>query len=91
MTGVDPDPQTPWPSIEEYALAHRCPVCLVAPGEPCNAPRKRGRSHLPRLDEGARHRTRDIGRAPWPEDRVVGQRYDSLGNRYRHQMLGASP
>lgn len=37
------------------------------------------RLHATRQDAGSRHRARDIGKAPWPEDRVPGQRYDTLG------------
>ncbi|MFB6665917.1 zinc finger domain-containing protein [Streptomyces parvus] len=37
------------------------------------------RLHTTRQDAGSRHRARDIGKAPWPEDRVPGQRYDTLG------------
>jgi hypothetical protein len=33
---------------------------------------------VPRLDAGARHYRRDVARAPWPEDRFVGRRYDTL-------------
>lgn len=29
---------TPWPTIFEYAMAHRCPTCKATPGELCNAP-----------------------------------------------------
>jgi hypothetical protein len=34
--------------------------------------------HAVRVDAGNRHRTRDIGAAPWPEDREPGRRYDTL-------------
>lgn len=36
------------------------------------------RMHLARQDVGARHYWRDVGNAPWPEDRVPGCRYDTL-------------
>ena len=71
------DPRTPWPSIEEYALAHRCPTCRAPIGVECNAPRKLG-SHASRQNKGIHHYGRDVRRAPWPEYRVPGQRYDSL-------------
>jgi len=34
--------------------------------------------HVARVDAGNRHRARDIGAAPWPEDREPGRRYDTL-------------
>lgn len=34
--------------------------------------------HAPRIDLGSHHRGRDIGSAPWPEERTPGQRYDTL-------------
>ena len=41
---------TTWPSIEQYALAHRCPTCQAEPNQPCDAPRKAGRPHVTRYD-----------------------------------------
>ena len=35
--------------------------------------------HVRRQDACDRHRSRDIGAAPWPEDREPGRRYDTLG------------
>lgn len=35
--------------------------------------------HATRNDAGLRHYNRDLANAPWPEDRVPGQRYDTLG------------
>lgn len=35
--------------------------------------------HTTRQDAGNRHYQRDIGAAPWPEDREPGRRYDTLG------------
>ena len=35
--------------------------------------------HAARQDAGARHYWRDVGNAPWPEDREPGRRYDTLG------------
>jgi len=69
---------TPWPSIEQYALAHRCPRCKANPGEPCIIRPGRGTIHQPRQDAGIRHYDRDVVRAPEQEDRVPGQRYDTL-------------
>ncbi|OEJ21856.1 hypothetical protein AR457_39885 [Streptomyces agglomeratus] len=43
------------------------------------------RMHSTRQSAGSRHRSRDIGNAPWPEDRVPGRRYDTLDN------VGKSP
>ncbi len=73
------DPDTPWPSSEEYMLAHRCTRCGAAIGQPCNAPNKPDHPwHAPRQDAAIRHYRRDVGRAPWSEDREPGRRYDSL-------------
>lgn len=38
--------------------------------------------HATRQDAGLRHYRRDIGRAPWAEDRDPGRRYDSLGDAW---------
>ncbi|WP_330342597.1 zinc finger domain-containing protein [Streptomyces sp. NBC_00557] len=35
--------------------------------------------HAARIDAGSRHYDRDVQRAPWPEDREPGRRYDTLG------------
>jgi len=72
---------TEWPSIEEYTLAHSCPTCHAVVGEPCvirAGPPDRV-LHLARQDLGMRHYNRDVHNAPFQEDRVPGQRYDSLG------------
>jgi hypothetical protein len=71
---------TPWPTIEAYGLAHRCPTCQAAPGADCvmKRPKHGARMHTTREDRGAAHYYRDIGRAPWPEDRMPGRRYDTL-------------
>jgi hypothetical protein len=34
--------------------------------------------HAARQDAGMRHYRRDVGNAPWPEEREPGGRYDSL-------------
>ncbi|MFJ7019669.1 hypothetical protein ACIQUW_15075 [Streptomyces sp. NPDC101117] len=34
--------------------------------------------HKTRQQAGAAHKRRDIGNAPWPEDREPGKRYDTL-------------
>lgn len=81
---------TIWPPIHAYALAHRCPICHAEPGQPCNAPSKNARAdrfggdqvsrmHAARRDTGAAHYSRDIGNAPWAEDREPGPRCDTLG------------
>lgn len=41
--------------------------------------------HSVRVDAGSRHKDRDIGAAPWPEDREPGRRYDTL-----HKLPGNS-
>jgi streptogramin lyase len=59
------------------------------PGVECDAPRKQaqqqrlgtdpiGRLHATRQQRGRSHRAQDVARAPWVEDRIPGQRYDSL-------------
>lgn len=85
---------TPWPPLHAYALTHRCPTCRAEPGKPCNAPRKNTeatrtkstdpahRLHATRQDLGIRHYNRDIGNAPWTEDREPGRRYDSIGDQW---------
>lgn len=40
------------------------------------------RMHARRYDAGRRHYIRDVGRAPWAEDREPGRRYDSLGDAW---------
>ncbi|WP_327266567.1 hypothetical protein OG444_38750 [Streptomyces sp. NBC_01232] len=85
---------TTWfPPLSEYAFARGCPRCGAGPGEPCIAPRKNARlaradhagvddearrMHAPRLDAAIRHYHRDVGKAPLPDARVPGRRYDSL-------------
>ena len=82
--------RTPWPSSYEYAMANSCPTCKAVPGVECTAPRKQAnqerlnadplwRLHKTRQRRGASHRAQDVARAPWVEDRIPGQRYDSLG------------
>lgn len=93
---------TPWPSLYEYALAHRCPTCRAPSGTPCTAPRKQAaaasrnglrselglapcdtrneETHAARHAAGRRHYRRDVSNAPWPEDRIPGRRYDTLGD-----------
>lgn len=39
--------------------------------------------HAARVDAGGRHRDRDVGAAPWPEDREPGRRYDTLGEHWQ--------
>lgn len=34
--------------------------------------------HTTRVDAGSRHQDRDSAAAPWPKDRIPGQRYDTL-------------
>jgi len=40
------------------------------------------RMHATRQQAGLRHKRRDAVRAPWPEDREPGHRYDSLGDAW---------
>lgn len=82
--------RTPWPSSYQYSMAQACPTCKAAPGVECEAPRKQAeqerlgsdpndRLHATRQARGRSHRAQDVARAPWVEDRIPGQRYDSLG------------
>lgn len=73
-----PPLETPWPSIEEYVLAHDCPRCDAPAGVECTVRNGRCRFHAPRSDRGLRRYRRDVRRAPWREDRVPGRRYDTL-------------
>jgi hypothetical protein len=41
--------------------------------------------HATRVDAGGRHRDRDVAAAPWPEDRQLGRRYDTLGEHWQPQ------
>lgn len=85
-----PQNRTPWPSSYQYAMANNCPTCKAEAGVECTAPRKQAkqervgadplwRLHKTRQRRGASHRAQDVARAPWVEDRIPGQRYDSLG------------
>ncbi len=40
------------------------------------------RIHAARTDAGRRHYRRDVGNAPWSEDREPGRRYDTLGDAW---------
>lgn len=76
---------TAFPPLHEYALAHTCSRCQALAGTECTAPRKARhenplwRLHRARQNTGAAHYRRDVESAPWPEDRIPGQRYDTLG------------
>ncbi|MET8449339.1 hypothetical protein [Streptomyces sp. NPDC005209] len=85
-----PQNRTPWPSSYQYAMANPCPTCKAQPGVECDAPRKQAeqerlgsdpvdRLHATRQARGRSNRAQDVARAPWVEDRIPGQRYDSLG------------
>lgn len=43
--------------------------------------------HATRIDAGGRHRDKDVGKAPWPEDRQPGVRYDTLGEHWKPDQL----
>ncbi|MFD3698505.1 hypothetical protein ACFWUZ_20540 [Streptomyces sp. NPDC058646] len=79
--------RTPFPSLYEYALAQGCATCKAKPGILCVAPRKAAaavptdpitRLHSARQKAGMRHKELDVGRAPWPDQRQPGRRYDTL-------------
>lgn len=85
-----PTRKTPWPSSYQYSMAQACPTCKAAPQVECEAPRKQAeqqrrgsdpndRLHATRQQRGRSHRGQDVSRAPLVEDRIPGQRYDSLG------------
>lgn len=63
-------------SIEDYVLSHNCPHCGAAAWTACTW--DIDGFHLARVDLGIAHRRKDIGSAPWPEDRVPGERYSSI-------------
>jgi hypothetical protein len=70
---------TPWPTVNEYAMHHRCAQCGALPGEGCTTPRGvPTRLHMRRQDAGVRHHRRDVAAAPWADERRPGRRYDSL-------------
>lgn len=70
---------TKWfPPIEDYFLAHSCPRCGAQPWTPCDVRTGRSRWHAPRMDRGINHKNRDIGKAPWVEDREPGRQYHSF-------------
>jgi len=71
---------TPWPTPDEYTLAHRCARCGAEPGVRCVSQNARTVEfgHARRQDAGIRHHRRDVGNAPWIEDRVPGVSYDTI-------------
>lgn len=80
-----------------YVLAHRCPTCKAKPWNECNAPRKiakanryppgsikpYNRQHITRIKLGNAHYLRDVGNAPWPEERRPGKCYSTIPTRRR--------
>lgn len=62
-------------TMDEYTAAQKCPQCGASPGQPCDG---RKRFHAKRQDAGNRHYQRDVGNAPWPEDREPGRSYSTL-------------
>ena len=59
---------THWPPIDDYIAAHPCPNCKAAAYVPCTI--SRGTQHSTRQDRGIRHYSKDVGNAPWGEDRI---------------------
>jgi len=72
---------TRWPSTDDCALSIACPTCRAARGEPCVIRSKHRHWHAPRVRRPARAHNRDLGRAPWPEDRIPGRSYSSIPTR----------
>lgn len=76
---ADEPPEPAWPTTDQYALARRCPRCHTAAGQECTWKQPRGRRfHLARVDAGVRHYRRDVGAAPWREDREPGRCYCTI-------------
>ena len=67
------------PPLAQYVMGQICPVCGASPGQPCEMKRNKHRfCHHGRFDLGLRHRQRDIGKAPWPEERDPEVDYSTL-------------
>ncbi|WP_330330331.1 hypothetical protein OHS33_11715 [Streptomyces sp. NBC_00536] len=77
---------TPWPSLYEYALAHRCPACRAPIGTPCTAPRKQAAA-------ARRNGLRcELGLAPCDtrNEEMHAARHD-IGRRHYRRDVGNAP
>lgn len=67
-----------------YVLSERCPTCKAPPWTSCRRPpgppghEVTHAQHRRRQTAGSRHRWRDVGRAPWREDRLPGLSYSTV-------------
>jgi hypothetical protein len=69
-------------SFEEYTMYEKCPQCKAQPGYPCvRRDTKDAFFHVSRGDKGNRHYNKDVGNAPWREDRIDGMCYSTLPHR----------
>lgn len=69
--------------IEDYIAAQTCPRCHAQPGQQCAGAHsatyaRTGGSHLPRVDRAIAHYNRDVGNAPWPDEREAARCYSTL-------------
>lgn len=68
----------------DYVLCKPCPTCKARAWHDCDAPMKRSkanpvhRQHVRRQDRGAAHYYRDVGKAPWMDERTPGTKYHSI-------------
>ena len=74
--------RSPFPSHDEYVLDRKCSVCKAGPGVECTIGRGK-RWHVQRSDAARRHASRDLGKAPWPEEMELGKCYGTLKNSQR--------
>jgi hypothetical protein len=72
------EPRQPCNAPRKQAQHDRINALLARGGRGPVAPPKYGFMHLQRSKAGVRHRARDIGAAPWPEERIPGARYDTV-------------
>lgn len=79
------DPDDTWfAPLIDYVLSKPCPRCKAPAWQDCDAPAKRAntdpmhRQHVRRYDRGAAHYYRDVGNAPWSDERTPGTKYHSI-------------
>lgn len=69
----------------------RISLLIQQAGKGAVEPDPLARLHSTRAEAGIRHRSRDIAQAPDKEDRIPGQRYDSLGTVPSHHKTPHGP